>query len=454
MSSLEEAFRNILDLLILSKGVPVAEDIGSLRIGPLQTLTQKALDATRDLSDLVNRDKAGQIFLRGSVTGVYDLSSVRLEETVGEEVHWIYQKPSMTGVWHMVRLEALASCLRTSASFPKEICCFFDLPSFATYTTAFLRYGERLDSVGPGWSGAAEAARFVRDFSRQDVLPQDLSQCLLAPGCSLRLMDIPVEVRTAFCLKLLPCLCSEIDGDPSGAILLRFGIERSTVLRIADIPNSAGEWFAELSAACEWTFSEPQQAETRHTLISEQLAVGLSGSGPNPTSEVFRSSLDGARRTFRYYISESNKDALRSLADLRSAITTETRQATDRVMKLASNLWRDFLVAGASSSVGLLSNQTVPGTVKSTIGLIAGVYLGASVLISWVFSLISLLQERANRIRWYPHLYPFLGDADTNILIRRPIRRAHTAFGFASLLIFGAYGLLIYVVTRILSVGL
>lgn len=128
------------------------------------------------------------------------------------------------------------------------------------------------------------------------------------------------------------CFANEID---TAGTLLTFKGPPKLNLTISQVANDVGELslseFEVVQDAAGWVFDNSREAEVKHILLSAEIA--RSGRADGDAGDYFKenlaAALDCAKIAYQMAVSEITKDTLKSLGDLRKAVTEETSKATD-----------------------------------------------------------------------------------------------------------------------------
>ncbi|MEE4618916.1 hypothetical protein V2K54_10815 [Pseudomonas alliivorans] len=182
--------------------------------------------------------------------------------------------------------------------------------------------------------------------------------------------------------------------------------------------------FLAVQAAASWVYENSREAEIRHSLLATEIA--RSGRENGPALEYLKANistaLESAKIAYQMSLSELGKETLKSLGDLRKAITEETAKATDATRQTITGVaWA--LAVG----VGLVAARLGTGIdpwLASMVMLIATAYIGMIVYSGWSF--VSL--QRDLRDDWQPKLYRFLPAEEYKKMVKDPADRSEKVF--------------------------
>jgi len=173
---------------------------------------------------------------------------------------------------------------------------------------------------------------------------------------------------------------------------------------------------------------KPREAETKHILLSSEVArSGLAdGEVVSYFCEHLEAALESAKIAYQMAISDIAKDTLKSLGDLRKAVTDETSKATDATRQAVTAI-ATALTVGLGIVAARLSVQINPYLITAAV-LVAFAYTLISVFSGWKFIRI----QHTLREEWQPKLYRFLAAAEFDKMVRQPIARAERVFNMVA----------------------
>lgn len=273
----------------------------------------------------------------------------------------------------------------------------------------------------------------VRDSGFYQSVPIDIRPWLIVDIFQL---DFEDAFHKLWCMKafdaLMRSLASEIDPETSALIFkgppkLILQAPEITEARIDSFGQNS---FSDLQVGAFWVYENSRETELKHNLLSMEIA--RSGRENGEALEYFKANfstaLESAKIAYQMSLSELGKDTLKSLADLRKAITEETAKATDATRQTITAVSGSLTVC-----IGLmaarLTTEINPWLV-SAVMLVAVGYIGMIVYSGWSF--ISL--QRELRKDWQPKLYRFLPQYEYQKMVTIPAEKAETVFKCSALI--------------------
>jgi len=296
---------------------------------------------------------------------------------------------------------------------------------FCCRSRAFLRWEDELSfEVG---LPSKPPRLLVKESSSVRTVPEDVLPWLLLDG---QMLDAANPFHALWMVHafdaLSRCIANEID--PSGSTLLFKGPPKLKLafdpsLKIDASPITL-ERLLILQEAAGWVYDNPREAETKHILLSAEIARSGRADGEVVSyfGEHLEAALESAKIAYQMAISDIAKDTLKSLGDLRKAVTDETSKATDATRQAVTAI-ATALTVGLGIVAARLSVQINPYLITAAV-LVAFTYTLISVFSGWKFIRI----QHALREEWQPKLYRFLAAAEFDKMVRRPIARAERVF--------------------------
>ncbi|VVN14841.1 hypothetical protein PS623_03982 [Pseudomonas fluorescens] len=266
----------------------------------------------------------------------------------------------------------------------------------------------------------------VKESATVRTVPEDVRHWLLAEGHSLDELD-PLHVAWAVHAfdALSRCLANEIDTAGSkltfkGPPKLNLTITRA----VGDEPPIPLKDFEVVQEAAVWVFDNAREAEVKHILLSAEIA--RSGRADGEVLQYFKenlaAALDCAKIAYQMAVSEITKDTLKSLGDLRKAVTEETSKATDATRQAIAAI-STALTVGLGLIVARLTLQINPYLISIVMAVAFG-YTVLNVMSGRKFINI----QRTLRQDWQPKLYRFLSEAEFKKMVGEPIEEAEGLF--------------------------
>lgn len=184
---------------------------------------------------------------------------------------------------------------------------------------------------------------------------------------------------------------------------------------------------AGLHRAAAWVYENSRELENRHGLLAAEVARSALRDGDlSDLAGVMDGALEGARIAYGFGVSQQSRDALKTLSDLRKAVSDETGKLSDTTRSLAA-----AVMTTAVGNVGLIvARLTVVKDAKfvgggaAAVGIALAVYVGLVVASGWHFLTI----QRDLRAGWRERLYRFLGDDEYARMVTSPVERAEKGF--------------------------
>lgn len=295
---------------------------------------------------------------------------------------------------------------------------------FNTRARAYCSWGEGGDYTE---SQPTKSPRLlVKESATLRKVPEDVRHWLLAEGHHLDEAD-PLHMlwaRQAFG-ALSRCFANEIDtsgskltfkGPPKLSLTILEAVEGTLSISLKD--------FEIVQEAAAWVFDNAREAEVKHILLSAEIA--RSGRADGEVQEYFReniaAALDCARIAYQMAVSEITKDTLKSLTDLRKAVTEETSKATDATRQAIAAI-STALTVGLGMIAARLTLQINPYLISIVMAVAVG-YTVLNVMSGRKFINI----QRELRKEWQPKLYRFLSEAEFKKMVGEPIEQAEGLF--------------------------
>lgn len=281
------------------------------------------------------------------------------------------------------------------------------------------------ESIAPVEIPATKSPRrLVREYTQIRRVPIDVRLWLTGEleeaSFSQPAAQIWVAAATA---ALIACLPSEID--PDDARLKFRGPPRLELSWLKHDEEPLGrDAFNTLQCVVAWIFENEREAELRHTLLAGELA--RSGSSQGGTLEFLKShlkhALESAQIAYQMSLSETARDTLKVLGELRKTVTDETAKLSEMSRQLTG-----AVSAAVATGIGLVAARVAanaPSVLIVSIVLVVLVYIAMIIA-----SGIRFMQlQRSLRSEWQHRLYRFLPNAEYTTLVTEPTRRAERSF--------------------------
>ena len=267
----------------------------------------------------------------------------------------------------------------------------------------------------------------VKESASVRSVPDDIRHWLLADGQTLDSADaLNIIWATHAYDALCRCVANEIDETGStltfkGPPKLNLKFDENLRLNLSRIPMDE---FHGLQDAVAWVYENAREAEVKHILLSAEIA--RSGRADGTVTAYFKehlaSALECAKIAYQMSVSEVTKDTLKSLGDLRKAVTEETSKATDATRQSVTAI-ATALTVGLGLIAARISVQ-VNAYLISIVMVVAVAYTVISVFSGWKF--ISI--QKNLREEWQPKLYRYLSTDEFNKMVKEPIGQVERVF--------------------------
>jgi hypothetical protein len=272
----------------------------------------------------------------------------------------------------------------------------------------------------------------VKESATTREVPEDVRQWLLDEGSTLAENEFLHQLWAAHAFVALSrCVANEVDQQ--GNKLIFKGPPKLSLEFIKDQKPTAGSVllasFQPLHDAALWVYESTKDAEAKHILLATEIARSGRSDGEVLTyfNEHLSSAFECARIAYQMSISEITKDTLKSLGDLRKAITEETSKATDATRQTIAAISTAMTVG-----VGLIAARLAVGiqpTLIATVMLIVFSYTALVAHTGWGFIKI----QRALRKEWQSKLYRFLSTDEYKKMVGDPAADSERAFALTAL---------------------
>lgn len=266
----------------------------------------------------------------------------------------------------------------------------------------------------------------VKESADIRSVPEDVRHWLLAEGHELDEADLLHIVWATNAFDALSrCFANEIDTT-GGKLSFKGPPKLNLTLPEADdgVKQITLVDFKVVQDAAVWVFDNAREAEVKHILLSAEIA--RSGRADGEALQYFRenlaAALDCAKIAYQMAISEITKDTLKSLGDLRKAVTEETSKATEATRQAIAAI-STALTVGLGLIVARLMLQINPYLISLVMAVAFG-YTTLNVMSGRKFINI----QRQLRQDWQSKLYRFLSAAEYKKMVADPIEQAESFF--------------------------
>jgi heme/copper-type cytochrome/quinol oxidase subunit 4 len=283
------------------------------------------------------------------------------------------------------------------------------------------------------WEGTGEAVTLaatkspralVKEFGNARCVPEDvrhwLASALEAEHFANQATQVWVRAASA---ALVSCLPDEI-GEDNEALKFR-GPPRLTLQRLDGQSETLDcATFNTLLKAVSWVFENEREAEVRHILLAAELA--RSGSPIESTAAFLRQHLEhaweSAQIAYQMALSDTGRDTLKVLSDLRKAVTEETAKLSEMSRQLTGSVAAAVITGIALIAVRIAASA--PAALIVVVMLVVALYV--AMVISSGIQFMRL--QRQLRADWQHRLYRFLPEAEYTRMVVIPTSKAERSF--------------------------
>lgn len=286
-------------------------------------------------------------------------------------------------------------------------------------TEAFLVAAPEIATATRETRARKSPRRIVRDATSKRLVPSNIGPYLLLEGSPTPEGQPVFEewlARAASCIAL--CLANEVQHDRKLEFL---GPPRLTLDWIdPDATPALVDWFEPMHETARWVYDIDREVELRHRLFTQEFARLAFGQDDLSTAALksAESALEGARIAYAFHLQEISKDALKSLSDLRKAVSEETQKLFEATRQLglsaAGALFYAVGLVGAKLSTSL-------STLLFGAMLVLGMsYIGLIVTVNYR----AVKHQKDLRSVWRLKVYRYLTDEEFKVLVEEPTERA------------------------------
>lgn len=270
----------------------------------------------------------------------------------------------------------------------------------------------------------------VKETGNIRSVESDIRPWLMLDGQQL---DFSEKIHVCWAAKaaaiLAACLSNEIDSENQSLV---FKGPPKLILSICSFEKIQSEitfdFFQKIHSAAIWVYEESRQAEIRHNLLSSEFS--RSGRENTSTIDYFKenieSALEGAKIAYQMSLSDLGKDTLKSLGDLRKAITEETAKSIDATRQVVAAV-AAALAVGIGLVAARLSTDINPWLVIVIMTVTFG-YVSMVAYSGWGF----IKLQRDLRSEWRTKLYRFLPANEYKKMVEDPTSHAEKIFKISS----------------------
>ncbi|MGG2102701.1 hypothetical protein [Stenotrophomonas sp. NRRL B-14846] len=408
-----KALADAIDHLVDAGGVYVREVADSAMVSGLGERDTDALRALcRELKwEYVVLDAAGE-----QVDGVQPTP-----EGLGPYRLQVKKPEAEGGVLRLLTLSGFRNALRDEAQAP-----IWAIAGFTGRIVTGLRALQGWDDATPPKEEPPTKSprRLVREYTQARKVPIDL-RLWLPTELDEATFNQPVAqiwVQSAMA-ALTACIPNEIDPD-EGTLKFR-GPPRLELSRFRPAEVAVERaLFNSLVKALRWTFENEREAELKHTLLAGELAR----SGPSSEDVVvflrthLEHSLESAEIAYQMTLSETGRDTMKILGELRRTVSDETAKIADMSRQLTG-----AVSAAVATGIGLIAARVAANAPTLLIMAVIGVVLVYIAMI--IFSGLRYMRLQSSlRGEWQHRLYRFLPASEYTTLVTAPTKQAESSF--------------------------
>lgn len=266
----------------------------------------------------------------------------------------------------------------------------------------------------------------VKEAADTRAVPDDIRLWLLQ-GSSLEASDAFHCLWASHAYDALArCLANEVAAGERRLVFKgppKLSLEYQDRLHDVDDLFDLAE-FKRVHDAAAWVYESSREVEMKHVLLSTEIA--RSGRADGEVIEYFRENLEAAlecaKIAYQMSISDVTKDTLKSLGDLRKAVTDETSKATDATRQTVT-----AITTAAGIGIGLavtrMSIAVSPWLILAVM-IVVLLYVITIAWSGWHFILV----QRDLRVQWQTKLYRFLSASDYKAMVTEPVERSERVF--------------------------
>ncbi|MBK5342263.1 hypothetical protein JFU48_12830 [Pseudomonas sp. TH49] len=267
----------------------------------------------------------------------------------------------------------------------------------------------------------------VKAVGISQAVPRDIRPWILTNASEL---DFTFPYHLAWSARAFQALIRAIPNEveSSNQSLIFKGPPKLVLQTTAVTAESIGRFgalaFIALQEAVAWSYENFRDVEIKHGLLATEIARSGRSDGlvEDYLKDNILTALESAKIAYQMSISDIAKDTLKSLTDLRKAITEDTAKTTDATRQTITAITGAFAV-----TIGLvaarLSSSINPWLIL-TVLVVALAYVGMIVYSGWSF----IKLQRNLRADWQAKLYRFLPAVEYEKMVVVPAGIAESTF--------------------------
>jgi len=271
----------------------------------------------------------------------------------------------------------------------------------------------------------------VKESADTRSVPDDI-RLLLLTGAALNAADPLHRLWAGHAYDSLSrCVANEVNASDRKLIFKgppKLSLEFRNPHEEIDCPLDMRE-FEQLHEAAAWVFENSREAEVKHVLLSTEIARSGRSDGEvrSYLQDNLAAAFECAKIAYQMSISDVTKDTLKSLGDLRKAVTEETSKATDATRQTVT-----AIASAAAIGIGLVVTRisaTLSPWLIVAVMTVAWLYVLTIALSGWHFILV----QRGLRVQWQDKLYRFLSADEYEAMVTTPVGRSERVFKYTAI---------------------
>ena len=450
--TLARAIRDAAEALARSEGGHCSETPQALYVNG--TLTDGTLNRWRQIAFGLVDHNIGVLIAIDSFGNSVDLRIARIED-LADPIRIIVEKAQTEGAARLFLPSSIAVLLedRSASRNARNIYIADDFAPFSAASCLFSVWDTAISPVESQAVANIDPRRFVRD------LRVKLGYLRAQGFTSSTVPQSRIPVCFAYGPMLLANICRCVSsmsyGKRRGCGFNLIGPRtRRIPLGVPD-PTDA-ELFRSLQDASKWVYLDSRDVEVKHTLFTNELAREWP-EGPRFYEQFSLrapKALDSAKTAYRAHLRNESKETLKSLTDLRKALSEEVSKVSAQTRELVGTLWRDFAIAMAAvlSRIALIFADKQPSADSlpmKTVLVGTAVFLLVDLAITLKTNARFMRIAAESRSVWGRKLYGFLSDDDVKFLAEDPIQESIETYNQAKWAVIGIYVVVIIVLLGI-----
>jgi len=419
------------------------------------TFTDETLIAWRNIAVDLEGSDIGALVAIDSFGNAIDLRTARIEDLT-DPIRLVFEKALIE---HAVRLflpSSIGGLLanQEASSKARSVYVAEDFAPFSTASCLFSAWGTAAPSATVADVVNIDPRRFVRDFTGTGSVPKSTGIYILKsdPQQHSNVFRIWSDAAT---IHLALCLVNEI-WEENGARMVSLIGPRTRKIPLGT-PNSADVGlFESLKNVSQWVYAKSEEVEIRHTLFTNELAREWPEDSCLYEQFSYRATkaLDSAMTAYRAYLRNESKETLKSLSDLRKALSEEVSKVSAQTRELVGILWRDFAIAIAAvlSRVALIfadKKSSADSLPMEAVLVGTAVFLLVDLAITLKTNARFMQISAESRSVWRRKLYGYLTDDEVRVLADEPIQKSTDTYDQAKRVVSGIYVIVVFVLLSI-----